>query len=119
MPFLENGNVLIALNLVARMLVFGGGCVTWVSTAEVLPTDIRATGHALAAGMWGRLGAFVSTLALSSLDDIPTLALLVFAGCLWITFCAGEIPETRMKEMGRSYNLLCHSKRWHRRRGRQ
>jgi len=83
LPFLENGNVLIAMTLIARMLVFGGGCTTWVSTTEVLSTSVRTTGHAVAAGMAGRLGAFA----------------------------AGDIPETRMKEMGRSYNLLGHSER--------
>ena len=114
LPFLENGNVLIALTLVARMLVFGGGSTTWVSTTEVLTTSIRAQGHAVAAGMVGRLGAFVSTVTLPRVHDIPTVALIVFAGCMWITLCAGDIPETRRNELGRSYNLLGHSERWYR-----
>jgi len=112
LPFLENGNVLIIMTFIARMLVFGGGCATWVSTTEVLSTEIRTTGHAVSAGMAGRLGAFVATLTLPRVDDIPILALIVFGVSLWVAFAAGDIPETKMKEMGRSYNLLGQSERW-------
>lgn len=112
LPFLENGNVLIAMTFISRMLVFGGGCATWVSTAEVLSTEIRTTGHAVSAGMAGRLGAFAATLTLPRVDDIPILALIVFGVSLWVAFAAGDIPETKLKEMGRSYNLLGQSESW-------
>eukprot|EP00977_Amphora_coffeiformis_P017159 scaffold5479_cov199-Amphora_coffeaeformis.AAC.98 len=111
LPFLENGNVLICLALLARMLIFGGGCVTWISTTEVLTAGIRTTGHAVA-GMAGRLGAFGGTLMFPDFQDIPLLALIIFGVSFGVAIAVGDIPETRMKEMGRSYALLGHSERW-------
>lgn len=110
-PSLKNGNVLIVMTFIARMLIFGGGVVTWVSTTEVLRTEHRTTGHAIAAGVAGRLGAFVATLAFPEIDYIPSLALIVFFGGIAIALTAGDIPETRGKDMGRSYNLLGPSER--------
>jgi putative MFS transporter len=113
LPFLENGNVLITLTFIVRMMVFGGGCITWVSTTEVFHTATRTTGHAFAAGVAGRLGAFVATMTLPQLvDNIPMLALTVFFVSLAIALAVGDIPETLRVDMGRSYTLLGHSERW-------
>ena len=111
LPFLENGNVLICLALVTRTLLFGGGCVTWISTTEVLTTGIRTTGHAIA-GMAGRIGALGGTLMFPDFQDIPLLALIIFGVSLAVAIAVGDIPETHMKEMGCSYALLGHSERW-------
>ncbi|OEU20287.1 MFS general substrate transporter, partial [Fragilariopsis cylindrus CCMP1102] len=50
--------ILIGLAFIARMAMMGASCTTWVSTSEILPTDIRSTGHGSANAM-ARLGGFI------------------------------------------------------------
>ena len=105
LPFLENGNALIIFAFMSRMFMFGGRGTTWVSTTEVLSTEIRTTGHALAATV-GRLGDLSSTWILTKISNLPTIGLVVFFMSVWITFAATDIPETHVKEMGLSYQFL-------------
>ena len=110
LPFLENGNALIIFAFLSRMFMFGGRGTTWVTTTEVLSTEIRTTGHALAATV-GRLGDLSSTWILTKISNLPTIGLVVFVMSVWITFAATDIPETHVKEMGLSYQFLESSSR--------
>jgi len=107
-PFLENGNTLIVMVFLGRMMLYGGGATTAVSTTEVLTTEIRTTGHAIA-GMVGRLGGVASSLILNPISNIPTEGLVIFVIGLWITMASTDIPETHAKELGLSYHFLSSS----------
>jgi len=118
-PFLENGNAVIIFAFLARMFMFGGRGTTWVSTTEVLSSEIRTTGHAFAA-TFGRLGILSSTWILGRIPNLSVIGLVVFVMSLWISFAATDVPETHIKEMGLSYQFLsAHSRRRIRRRQRQ
>ena len=46
-----SNSTLTAFAFCARMFEMMGSCVTWVSTAEILTTEIRTTGHSTANAM--------------------------------------------------------------------
>lgn len=91
---------LIALGFLLRALEMGGTCVSWVSTAEILSTEIRSTGHSSANAM-ARLGAFFSPFLVDghtmSLKTMGIIMLLVH----WFTAaCICQLPETKGSHMG-------------------
>ncbi len=49
--------VLSTVGIVARCAVMSASCATWVATPELFPTELRATGHAVASSV-ARIGAF-------------------------------------------------------------
>jgi hypothetical protein len=53
---------LILFGFLARMFFMGGSCTTWVITAEILTTEVRATGHS-----WAN-GTFLCTAAVANVD---------------------------------------------------
>ena len=75
-----------------------GSCVTWVTTAEILTTEIRTTGHSAANAM-GRTGAFLSPYLVGtmSLQAVGSIMLLIH---LFTAFCAWNLPETKGREIG-------------------
>jgi MFS family permease len=91
--------VLIGLAFLARMAMMASSCTTWVSTSEILSTDIRATGHGAANAM-ARIGGFLSPYFITqgnSLAFIGGLVLVVAAGT---AECSRRLPETAGKAMG-------------------
>jgi MFS family permease len=91
--------LLIALGFTARVFEMGGTCVTWVSTAEILTTDVRSTGHSTANAM-ARLGAFFCPFLVEggmSLQRIGFIMLFVHAITV---ICVSKLPETKGKDMG-------------------
>lgn len=46
-----SNSTLTGIAFCARMFEMMGSCVTWVSTAEILTTEIRTTGHSTANAM--------------------------------------------------------------------
>ena len=103
---IDNGNVLLIMSFMARLFIYGAGCVTWISTTEVLATDIRCTGHALAKGISGRVGDMLSTMIMSRISQLPTVGLVLFVMSVWIAMTASDIPETKVKDLGSSYEFL-------------
>lgn len=91
--------LLVMLAFVARMLTMAASCTSWVSTAEVLTTEIRATGHAAANSM-ARLGGFFCPYIVSSSSSLSTIGYsMLIVGC-FASFSAFHIPETMGIDMG-------------------
>jgi MFS family permease len=94
----SNSAALTTLAFLARALEMMGSCVTWVTTAEILTTEIRTTGHSAANAM-GRTGAFLSPYLVGtmSLQAVGSIMLLIH---LFTAFCAWNLPETKGREIG-------------------
>lgn len=91
--------VLIFLSFFARMFFMGGSCSTWVSTAEILSTDIRTTGHA-AANAIARLGGSLSPFLVRDSVDFTTIGTAMLVVSLVTAFSSYHLPETRGFKMG-------------------
>ena len=90
---------LIGLAFIARMAMMGASCTTWISTSEMLTTDIRSTGHGAANAM-ARLGGFVSPYLITEGNSLGIIGALVLVISLVTAECAKRLPETAGKSMG-------------------
>lgn len=84
---------------VVRIAAMGANLSTWVATAEIFPTQLRATGHAIATAM-ERLGSLLSPF----LVDSKRAGLGVVSGVLCgihLTgmVCTLALPETQGKDL--------------------
>jgi len=96
----KHHNLLVCYGFVARMFEMMGSCVTWVSTAELLPTEMRTTGHSAANAM-ARVGAFFSPYVVTSNNiSLHGLGIIMFLVHLMTAICAYHLPETRGIELG-------------------
>lgn len=87
----------IVASFLARLFYTGGACAAWVSTSEILTTDIRTTGHSFANAS-GRLGALVSSYLLTK--SFPVIGAVLFLLSLMTAFTTSQLPETSGKRMG-------------------
>ena len=90
---------LIMLAFVSRMAMMASSCVTWVSTSEMLSTDIRSTGHGVANAM-ARLGGFIAPYLITESNSMGKIGILVLLMSLLTAECASKLPETAGKPMG-------------------
>lgn len=98
---------LILLGFGARAFEMAGTCVTWVSTAEILTTDVRGTGHSTANAI-ARIGAFLCPFLVEGdapLVKVGVVMLLVHASTV---FCVYKLPETKGREMGFAEEDVAH-----------
>lgn len=94
---------LISISFCARAFEMAGTCVTWVATAEVLPTEIRGTGHSTANAM-ARIGAmFCPFLVESKIPLVHVGIVLMIVHSATALFVA-NLPETMGRGMGSSIN---------------
>lgn len=91
--------LMVILAFGARMLTMAASCVTWVSTAEVLTTEVRATGHS-AANACARLGGFFCPYVVSPAASLNTIGYCMFAIGCFTALCAFNVPETLGVGMG-------------------
>lgn len=91
--------LLTILSFLARAFEMMGSCVTWISTAEILTTDIRTTGHSAANAM-GRTGAFVSPYLVGTNNSMQTVGSIMLMIHLLTAYFAYNLPETRGREIG-------------------
>ena len=91
--------ILIGLAFIARMAMMGASCTTWVSTSEILPTDIRSTGHGSANAM-ARLGGFISPFIITQGNSLWLIGIIVLIVSLVTAEFASRLPETTGKSMG-------------------
>jgi len=92
-------SVLIAFGFGARIAEMISTCVTWVSTAEILTTEVRTTGHS-AANAVGRIGALSSPFLIqgdASMVKKGLIMLVIHAGTV---IFASMLPETKGSRMG-------------------
>ena len=95
-------NTLLFFAFVARMLMMGSTCTTWVSTSEILTTDIRGTGHAAANAM-ARLGGFICPYIINEETNMQTIGtFLLILGCI-AAYSSSKLPETMGKSLGSSH----------------
>ncbi len=95
--------ILIAVSFLARLAMMGATCTTWVSTSEILTTDIRATGHGYANAM-ARIGGFFCPYVIS--ESIPLHHIgffLFFVSCISAAVVS-QLPETSGQRLGADRN---------------
>jgi MFS family permease len=92
-------DVLIALAFTARIFEMSGSCVSWVSTAEILTTEVRTTGHS-AANAVARIGALVSPFVVEGNMPLINMGLIMLAVHGVTVICISQLPETKGSHMG-------------------
>jgi hypothetical protein len=74
-------------------------CTTWVSTSEILSTEIRATGHGSANAM-ARLGGFFCPYIINETTPLNAIGIFIFAISVLTAKIAWQLPETAGISMG-------------------
>jgi hypothetical protein len=90
---------LIVFSFLARMFLMSANCATWITTAEILTTEIRTTGHS-AANAVTRLSASLSPYILTNATSYPVIGVAMFAISLSTATCVWNLPETKGLNMG-------------------
>jgi MFS family permease len=94
--------MLLFLAFVARMFMMGASCTTWVSTTEILSTDIRATGHSAANAM-GRMGGFFAPYIITEGNSIRVIGVVMFIVSIVTATISLQLPETQGKALGEAH----------------
>jgi len=94
-------NVLIALGFGARIFEMTGSCVSWVSTAEILTTEVRTTGHS-AANAVARIGSLFSPFLIEGHASLLKKGLIMLAIHAGTIIFVSQLPETKGSRMGSS-----------------
>jgi len=90
---------LILFAFLSRMFIMAATSGTWLHTSELLPTEIRATGHGLANAM-GRIGGITAPFIVSESTSLRTIGMVM---CLVSTMTAVFsrcLPETAGMALG-------------------
>lgn len=90
---------LIALAFLSRGAMMASCCTTWVSTSEMLATEIRSTGHG-AANAFCRLGGFVAPYVMTEGNSMGTIGVVALLVALGTAECSVRLPETKGRPMG-------------------
>jgi len=91
--------ILVLLSFVARAFEMGATCVTWVSTAEILTTEIRTSGHS-AANAIARLGSMMIPYLLVESTPLTTVGYFMLFVHIFAIMCSLQLPETNGVAMG-------------------
>ena len=91
--------MLVALGFAARIFEMSGTCVTWVSTAEILTTDVRGTGHSMANAV-ARAGAFVCPFLVEGKTPLERVGMVMLLTHAFTIACVSQLPETKGRDMG-------------------
>lgn len=92
-------SLMIASAFLSRMFFMGGSCSTWVSTAELLPTPIRTTGHSTANAV-ARLSGSFSPYIVSNATPLSVIGPIMLLISFLSSFLVRKLPETKGKRMG-------------------
>lgn len=90
---------LVVLSFIARLAMMGATCTTWVSTSEILTTDIRTTGHGYANAM-SRIGGFFCPYIISAGNPLNIIGLFLFVISCVAAATVWQLPETSGQKMG-------------------
>lgn len=93
--------LMVLASFLARMAFMSASCSTWIATAEILTTDIRATGHA-ASNAVARLGGSLSPYLVTDGTPISTIGSVMLTISLVTAFAVAGLPETMGLSMGTS-----------------
>jgi MFS family permease len=94
--------ILMFLAFLARMFMMGSSSTTWVVTAELLPTQIRNTGHASANAM-ARLGGAFSPFIVASSTPMRLIGIIMGAVAAVTCVLSWQLPETQGKALGTAH----------------
>lgn len=83
----------------ARMCYMSGTCSSWVSTAELLPTEVRSTGHA-AANAVARFGSIACPFLVTDRSSYFTIGWTLLTVSCMTAWCTWNLPETRGLRLG-------------------
>ena len=89
------GSILIAF--IARMMYKIGVCTTWITTAEILPTSIRGTGHGFVNSI-ARLSAASSPYIMHG-TSISTIGYILLIISIIVSYLVHKIPETKGQQL--------------------
>lgn len=92
-------SVLITLGFAARIFEMVGSCVSWVSTAEILTTEVRTTGHS-AANAVARIGSLLSPFLAQGHSPLVKKGLVMLTIHTGTVLCVSQLPETKGTHMG-------------------
>lgn len=92
-------NYLIVFAFLSRMFIMGATAITWLHTAELLPTRFRATGHGLANAL-GRIGGMTCPFIVSRDNSLRTIGIVMFSVGLVTALSVYQLPETVGKALG-------------------
>lgn len=92
-------SMLITLAFIGRVAEMSGSCVTWISTAEIYPTEIRSTGHS-ATNAVARLGGFMMPYILSGVASLQSVGFIMLFIHICTALSASYLPETKGLELG-------------------
>lgn len=91
--------VLLICSLLSRLFLMGATCLTWVSTSEILSTEVRTTGHS-AANAIARVGGALSPYLISNGIPIQVVGVIMLGISLITARFTWKLPETRGVAMG-------------------
>lgn len=92
-------NTLVVVSFVARMMMMTGNITTWVATAEILTTEIRATGHSYANAL-ARVGGFCAPYLVQDTTPVVMIGAIMFGVAIVTTLSSSRLPETKGKGLG-------------------
>ena len=90
---------LIVLAFFARMFFMGGNGLCHLVTAELIPTQVRTTGHAAASAI-GRIAGACTPWLISEENSFTTIAIALGAISLYQSCITCLLPETKGRAMG-------------------
>jgi hypothetical protein len=97
-------SVLISLGFAARIFEMVGSCTSWVSTAEILTTEVRTTGHS-AANAVARVGSLFSPFLIEGHSSLIKKGLVMLAIHAGTIICVSQLTETKGSHMGRAHHI--------------
>jgi len=84
---------------IARLSFMSGTCATWVSTAEVLSTEVRTSGHSTSNAV-GSISGVISPYIVSSNTPFNTIGCVILFLSVTTSFLVVHLPETNGRAMG-------------------
>ena len=94
--------ILMFMAFMARMFMMGSSSTTWVATAEILPTQIRNTGHA-AANAVARLGGAIAPFIVSQSTPMRLIGIIMATVSFITCALSWNLPETQGKALGTAH----------------
>lgn len=93
----------VFFSFISRASGMAATCITWIITAELLATSMRATGHA-AANSVARCGAFLSPFLVNE-GKLGTIGITLLITGITAAMAASQLPETTGVELGKAILL--------------
>jgi MFS family permease len=94
--------ILLVFAFTSRIFEMAATCILWVSTAEILNTEIRGAGHS-SSNACARIGAIFCPLLVQNNTSLIQVGLTMFLFHSVTGFCVAMLPETNGRKMGFIY----------------